>query len=149
MVIAVMQSFSPDLSPYSIIGFEFARTPENAQLMVSTWRENGVLDSVYFVTGFDYLFMATYSAFLWLACTHVGTGMPQRIAKSFQMLAWLQPVAAILDAVENLSLFQIIDGSWKPLWPTLAAACAAPKFLFVLIAIMSCLVGVVYRIFKK
>src|SRR5690242_13788491 len=81
IVIAVMQSFSADLKPYTIIGFEFALTPENAQLMVSTWRDNGVLDSVYFVTGFDYLFMVTYSAFLWLACVQVGNGMSQRLTK--------------------------------------------------------------------
>ena len=149
IVIAVMQSFSTDLKPYTIIGFEFALTPENAQLMVSAWRENGVLNSVYFVTGFDYLFMVAYSAFLWLACMQVGNGMSQRLMKAFQILAWLQPVAAVLDAVENLSLFQILAGSLKLLWPTLAAACAAPKFAFVVLAIISCVVGLLYKTFKK
>src|SRR5688572_27876482 len=95
-VIAVMQSFASELKPHTIIGFEFAFNPENAQQMVRTWRQNGVLDSVYFVTGFDYLFMVTYSAFLCLACLKVGNGMSPRMAKVFSILAALQPIAAVL-----------------------------------------------------
>ncbi|HEY3429588.1 MAG TPA: hypothetical protein VGK39_02855 [Cyclobacteriaceae bacterium] len=149
IVIIVMQLFAPLLDPYTIVGFEFAGSPEQAQLMVSTWRENGVLDSVYFVTGFDYLFMITYSSFLWLACLQVSGELSSRLNKMFIVLAWLQPVAAILDAVENVALFQIISGSWKPLWPILAASCAAPKFIIVLLAIISCLGGVFYKLFRS
>ena len=148
-VIAVMQSFAPALRPYTIVGFEFALTPENAQLMVSTWRENGVLDSFYFVTVFDYLFMVTYSSFLWLACVQVGNGMTKRLANVFLILAWLQPVAALLDVIENLALYQILNGSLNSIWPTLAAGCAAPKFIFVLLAIVACLGGVVYKLLRK
>lgn len=149
IVIAVMQSFGTELRPYTIVGFEFALTPENAQQMVGIWKENGVLDSVYFVTGFDYLFMVTYSSFLWLACMRVSRGLSSRLNNVFIVLAWLQPVAAILDAIENLALFQIIEGSWEPVWPTLAAVCAAPKFGIVLLAIMSCLGGVVFNFLRK
>jgi hypothetical protein len=145
IVIFVMQSFTSSLKPYSIIGFEFAGSPEKAHLMVNTWTARGVLDTVYFLTGFDYLFMVTYGTFLWLACMLVSHGFSGKISKVFIVLAWLQPIAVLLDALENLALYQIISGSWKSIWPTLAAACAAPKFIIVLLAVLACLAGSVYK----
>lgn len=149
IVIVVIQSFAASLKPFSIIAFEFAGSPERTHQMVNAWRENGVLNSVFFLIGFDYLFMLTYSAFLWFACMHTEHGLPNKISKSLIVLAWLQPLAALLDSVENLALYQIISGSWKPLWPILAAACAAPKFGIVLLAISACLFGSIYKIGAK
>jgi hypothetical protein len=145
IVILVMQSFTSSLEPYSIIGFEFAGSPEKAHLMVNTWIENGVLDAVYFLTGFDYLFMITYGTFLWLSCMVGSSRLTGKLSQAFMALAWLQPVAVLLDAIENAALYQIISGSWKPLWPTLAAGCAAPKFILVLLAMFACLTGVAYK----
>lgn len=149
IVIVVMQSFAASLKPFSIIAFEFAGSPELAHQMVNTWRENGVLNYVFFLSGFDYLFMITYSTFLWLACMHIAQGLTDRIANLLIVLAWLQPLAALLDSVENLALYQIISGSWKPVWPLLAAGCAAPKFGIVLFAVLACLFGSIYKIAVK
>ena len=149
IVIAVMQSFGSALKPYSIIGFEFAGTPEKAHVMVEAWQTNGVLDFVFFLTGFDYLFMITYSSFLWLACLSVAEGLPSRLSGFFIVLAWLQPVAALLDAVENLALYKILSGSVKSLWPMLSVACATPKFTIALIAVVACSIGAAYKIVKR
>lgn len=136
-----MQSFAPSLKPYSIIGFEFAGTPEHARLMITTWQEKGVLDSVYFLIGFDYLFMITYSAFLWMACSAVADGLSGRLQNVITIVAWLQPLAGLLDAVENLSLYQMVAGSSKPIWPTLSVICAIPKFTIALTGITVFIVG--------
>lgn len=149
LVITVMQSFASSLQPFSIVGFEFAWSPEQAHLMVNTWRENGVLDSVHFLIGFDYLFMITYSAFLWFACLHLAHGLTGKIANTMIILVWAQPLAALLDAVENLALYQIISGSWRPLWPTLAAVCAAPKFVIALSGVLACLMIGGYKMAVK
>jgi len=143
LVIFVMQSFEQSLKPYSIIAFEFAATPERAHLMVDAWRENGVLNTIFFLIGFDYLFMITYSAFLWLACLNIALGASERISKWLVLLAWMQPVAALLDAVENLSLYQTAMGSWNPIWTTLSVLCATPKFLIVFLALLVCLSSLV------
>lgn len=149
IIIGVMQSFGSSLKPFSIIAFEFSWTPEQAHLIVDTWHKNGVLDSVFFLTGFDYLFMITYSTFMWLACMHLAVGASHKLSNTFIVLAWLQPLAALLDALENLALYQIISGSWKPLWPVLAASCAMPKFLLVILGILSCGTISVYKIARK
>lgn len=143
LVIFVMQSFGRSLKPYSIITFEFAGTPEQAHLMVNAWRENGVLTTVFFLIGFDYLFMITYSAFLWLACLNIALVVSERISKWLVIMAWLQPVAALLDAVENLSLYQTAMGSWNPIWTTLSVLCATPKFIIVSLALLVCLSSLV------
>jgi hypothetical protein len=149
IVILVMQSFTTSLKPYGIIGFEFAGSPEKAHMMVNTWRDNGVLNTVYFLTGFDYLFMVTYGTFLWMACTVVSIGLSGKMSRALMVLAWLQVVAVLFDAIENAALYQIISGSWKPLWPTLAVACATPKFIIVLLGILACVAGSVYKILNK
>lgn len=148
LVIAIMQSFAPALKPFSIIGFEFAGTPEQAQLMVNTWKQNGVLHSVYFLIGFDYLFMITYASFLWLVCIRAAIGMSGKWAKVITILAWLQPVAGLLDAIENLSLYQMVTGSLKPLWPTLSVICAAPKFAIALTGLAVLLVSSFIQIMR-
>lgn len=149
VVIAIMQSFGPSLKPFSIIGFEFAGTPEQARLMVDTWKENGVLDSVYFLIGFDYLFMITYSAFLWLACRVVANGLSGGLQTVITIVAWLQPLAGLLDAVENLSLYQIMAGSSIPIWPTLSVICATPKFIFALTGVTVFVIGGLLQIVNK
>jgi hypothetical protein len=149
VVITIMQSFGPSLKPFSIIGFEFAGTPEQARLMVDTWKENGVLDSVYFLIGFDYLFMITYSAFLWLACRTVANGLSGGLQTVINIVAWLQPLAGLLDAVENLSLYQIVAGSSKPIWPTLSVMCATLKFIIALTGVTVFVISGLLQIVNK
>jgi hypothetical protein len=149
IVIAVMQSFSSSLEPYSIIGFEFAGSAEKAQMMVNAWQEKGVLGQVYFVTGFDYLFMVTYSTFLWLACVSLAKDLPERSSHGLIVLAWLQPIAGLLDALENFALYQIISGSWESHWPTISMVCATPKFIITLSAVLACLLALAYKTLRK
>lgn len=141
IVIAVMQSFTQALLPYNIVAFEFAGSPEQAHQMVNTWQENGVLDSVYFLIGFDYLFMLTYSMFLWLACIQLAKAIHGKIKNIIVVIAWLQPLAAILDAIENLALYKIVEGSHEIHWPLLAAWCAGPKFAIAGIGLLTIAIG--------
>jgi hypothetical protein len=141
VVIAVMQSFGESLLPYTIVAFEFASTPERAHQMVNVWQQNGVLDAVYFLIGFDYLFMLTYSTFLWLACMQLAKYTQGKITVALAGVAWMQPLAAILDAIENLALFQIIEGSHKTHWPLLAAWCAGPKFAMAGVGLLAIAIG--------
>ena len=41
-------------------------------------------------------------------------------------------MAALLDAVENIALFELLLGSTSTAWPVVARACATAKFVFVI-----------------
>jgi hypothetical protein len=136
LVIVVMQMVGQDLKPGGIVPFEFAGTSGNAQRMVAAWQQQGVMPQLFFLIGFDYLFMITYASFLWVACQQSASRVTGGTAKFFLFVGWLQPAAAALDAIENFSLYQSAIGAPGELWPQLAFACAAPKFLFVLAALL-------------
>lgn len=137
LVIVTMQYVGQALKPGGIIPFEFAWTAANAQQMISDWEQQGVMSQLYFLIGFDYLFMLTYSAFLAVACLQAAQGSSIMGQQFFRILAGLQPVAALLDAVENVALYQIAGGSASEVWPRLSFVCAAPKFLIALTALLA------------
>ena len=153
-VIYVMQVMGKSLLPYTIIGFEFAGTLESANAMIDTWKMNPeVFAKLNFMMGFDYLFMITYSSFLMLSSGHIAARMEKGVLNTVGiMIAWLQPIAAILDAVENYALWKLILGTENTIYPVLAKGCAIPKFAIVAIGVIFLLVGGTYwgiRQFKR
>lgn len=127
-IIVTMQVMGQSLNPHGIIAFEFAGDVGVAQEMIRVWANNGVLNTLSFLIGFDYAFMVAYSSFLWLACLQIAYRMSGKFSNVIIVLAWLQPVAAMLDATENIALYQMAGMSLENVWPTLAFACAIPKF---------------------
>ena len=65
------------------------------------------------------------------------------------ILAWAQLGAALLDAVENYALIQVLFGSRQELWPVVARWCAIPKFLIVAAGLVYVGVGLVLVIVTK
>jgi hypothetical protein len=146
-VIVVLQIVGQALQPGNIIAFEFAGSATEAHAMMADWQGRGVLPQLFFHLGFDYVFMITYSSFLFVSCYLLQRKMRSGIF--FSILAWLQPVAALLDAVENAALYQIAIGAHSEIWPRLSFYCAAPKFLIVLTALVACSVMGVYFLFQR
>jgi hypothetical protein len=144
LLIVVMLMIERDLVPYSIVDFELAGTMENAQRMLNTWQKAGSMDSLFFLLGFDYLFMLVYSFSLWFVCLQAAD-IWQRLTKFMIVLAWLQPVAGVLDAIENAALYQLASGSISVYWPGVARWCAVPKFLIALSALALWIVSEVIR----
>lgn len=143
-VIVTMQYVGQALKPGGIIPFEFAWTAANAQQMISDWQRLGVIPQVYFLIGFDYLFMLTYSSFLAVACLQAAYSSSGAGQVFFRILAGLQPVAALLDAIENFALYQVVGGNTDEIWPRLSFVCAVPKFLIALTALLAWLGTTVY-----
>jgi hypothetical protein len=145
IIIVVMQVMGQSLKPHGIIPFEFAGSVENAQTMIQDWAERDVLKVLFFLLGFDYLFMITYSVFLWLACLQAAE-RSVKFSSALIVLAWLQPLAGFLDATENFALYQMAFGSMKNIWPLLAYSCAVPKFMITGLGLLSWIsFGVVSR----
>jgi len=120
-------------APRGIVSFEFAGDAATAHAMMESWGERGRLYAALSL-GLDFLFLLLYAAAIALACVRVASRLaaPGTWAeRAGWILAWAQPVAAGLDAVENVALIQLLLGSSTPLWAPLAWICAAVKFALV------------------
>ena len=122
-----------EVAPLGIVSFQLAGELSLAQSMVESWGPTG---RVYagLNLGLDYLFMVAYSSSIALGCVLVASRLPTRGASLSSLgvlLAWAQFGAALLDAVENYALIQVLLGSRQAFWPVLARWCAMPKFLIV------------------
>jgi hypothetical protein len=130
-------------APGGIISFEFARELAVARGMVQSWGETG---RVYagLNLGLDYLFLFCYSSAIGLGCVLVARGLSgwiEVLAVVGLPLSWAQFVAALLDAVENYALIQVLLGSGQASWPVVAWWCAVPKFIIVAAGLVYVIVG--------
>ena len=177
LTLAVMMSLNAlgrplntEVAPLGIISFELAGELSLAQSMVESWGQTG---QVYagLNLGLDYLFLVAYSSCISLGCVLVarslsrsnsarpgssdpgqkrGFGNPLRaISDVGVLLAWAQFGAALLDAVENYALIQVLLGSQQALWPVVARWCAIPKFLIVAAGLVYVGVGAVLVMVTK
>lgn len=149
VIIVVLQVVGRALLPGNILAFEFAGTAANASAMVEQWRNQNALGSLGFHLGFDYLFLIAYSLFLFVACTLTAERLTGVARSILLAIAWLQPIAGVLDATENLSLFQLMNGSQSDSWAALSLYCAVPKFGIALLGLISWLFGQVYATLSR
>ncbi|MBN1636374.1 MAG: hypothetical protein JW920_07660 [Deltaproteobacteria bacterium] len=131
-----------DAAPAGIVSYELAKNIDMTAGILASWDETARI-SAGLSLGFDYLFMVAYSVAIALACV-LSAGLFRSALTSLGMiLAWLQFVAAILDAIENYALIRLLYGAVSQPWPLIAWACAIPKFAFVLLGILYALVGLI------
>lgn len=150
LTIAVMAGLSTSgaalqspAAPYGIVSYEFAGDVPTAERMLDSW-DTAAKAAAGFNLGLDYLYLFAYSSSIALGCTLVATAGRARwhaLSLAGIALAWLQFVAAALDAVENYALLQMLFGHLDPIWPPIAWWCAAPKFGIVLLGIPYSLIG--------
>ncbi len=167
---ALGRPLNTEAAPLGIVSFELAGELSLAQSMVESWGPTG---QVYagLNLGLDYLFIVAYSSTIALGCALVagrlsrsnsarpgsgdpgqkrGFGNPLRaISDVGVLLAWAQFGAALLDAMENYALIQILLGSQQELWPVVARWCAIPKFSIVAAGMVYVGVGVVLGVATK
>jgi hypothetical protein len=127
-------------APASIVSFELARSSTKAQEMVASWDARAQLFAS-FGLGFDYLFMPAYAFTISLACL-LAAG---RHAGWFASIgAWLGGglfLAALLDAIENIGLWNSLLGNYNSIWPQVSFWCASFKFALILLGIVYGLIG--------
>ena len=79
-----------------------------------------------------------------LGCAVVARGLSWRSARAAALgvgLAWALFAAALLDAVENYALIQLLLGASSEHWAPLAGWCALPKFAIVAAGLVYLLAG--------
>jgi hypothetical protein len=84
----------------------------------------------------DYLFIFIYPAWIAVGCMIVSKflaehNLPGATVGLFLII--LQPVASLLDAVENYAMLRVLRGPIESPWPEVAKWCALPKFAISLI----------------
>src|SRR5688500_13259151 len=92
----------------SIVDFEFAGSVKEADEILATWREEGVIDDAKSIQIFDLVYPLIYGAALAGACIAAagawgGSGRPS-MARAGVAIAWIAVAAAGFDYVENLGL---------------------------------------------
>lgn len=120
-------------APMGIVSFELAGERAAAQRIVQSWGETGRVYAALSL-GLDYAFIAAYSLAIALGGLLVVRRLALRAgcwAVAGVALGWAQFGAALLDAVENWALVNILLGAPQAAWPVIARWCAVPKFLII------------------
>ena len=147
VLMPVMATFDKPLrteaAPQGIVSFELAKTEAQTVAILSSWNEAARV-SAGLSLGMDYLFLFAYSLSLGLGCVLLGGLERNRgtmLAAIGAPLAWMQLLAAVLDAVENYALIQLLLGAGGGNWPALAWGCAVPKFIAVALGLLYLVLG--------
>jgi len=148
---ALGRPLNTEVAPLGIVSLELAGELSLAQSMVESWGQTG---QVYagLNLGLDYVFLVAYSSSIALGCVLVARSLSRRsefLSSLGAVLAWAQFGAAMLDAVENYALIQVLLGSQQTPWPAIARWCAIPKFLIVAAGLVYVSVGAVLAVVTK
>jgi hypothetical protein len=138
-------------APLGIVSFELAGTLAAAQAMIASWDSSAQLHAA-FGLGLDYLYMPLYAVTIALACVRTAATSlrtPQAAAALGFLLAWGLGLAALLDAVENAALWQVLQGSTATAWPAIARWCAIVKFAWVIAGLLYAGTGAAVYLFRK
>jgi hypothetical protein len=127
-------------APSGIISFELAHTPARAQAMIASWDPRLQLLAA-FDLGFDYLFMPSYAFTIALAGLLAAGRNHGWFAALGVWLGWGVFLAALLDVVENIGLWNSLLGNANSTWPEVSFWCATFKFGLILIGIAYGLIG--------
>jgi hypothetical protein len=137
-----------------MISFELAGTQSRAAAILASWDARARLHAA-FSLGLDYAYLLSYASSIGIVCAHLSArlrGELPAMARLGIVLAVAQIAAALADAAENYALWQVLLASDGDVWPSLARACAIPKFglvaaglVYVLLASAALVVGKIRR----
>lgn len=143
-----LTSFSSTPEKYGIVSLELARTPQKANAIIDSWGNNGKGIAL-FSLGLDYLFIAVYTATLWLFCRFFAHSLREKnefLSKTGNFLSWLVILAGILDVIENQLLLIMLLSEPSDMATATAALAASGKFVLLLITgiyLFACIVAVI------
>lgn len=98
---------------YGVLDAQFAGTPQKMGEILGAWTAAGVMPTIGFSLGLDYLFMPLFGAAFFFAGLVAAEAYPKQRGL-FRLLAWAGPVAALLDALENAIHAGMVMGMTGP-----------------------------------
>jgi len=130
-------------APMGIVSFELAMVFSKSQAIMNSW-DNNARSYALFGLGLDYLYMFAYSFAIGLACIRIATLLPSglsTISTAGIWIAWTLWLAALLDALENYALMQLMLGSQNQTWTLVSFCCAIPKFVIIAFGLCYVIMG--------
>ena len=136
----------------SILDVEFMRTSDKAAELIARLGPSGV-DATQMAIYLDFAYLVLYAVVFSAACAVLAARAADRglasLAAAGRAIAWLAPVAAALDAVENVALLQVFGGSVDQPWPGIAFGFAMVKFLLLAVVILYLVVGLAITLRRR
>jgi hypothetical protein len=134
-----------DVRGVSILDLELMRTSANAAEQVARLGPSGI-DAAKASIYLDFLFLVLYALVLSAACVILAARAAKRgrtgLASAGRAIAWAAPVAAVLDAVENVALLQVLNDRVDQPWPGIVFGFASVKFALLAVLVLYMVVGV-------
>ena len=130
----------------SIFDLEFMRTSADASVQLARLGPDGVV-SAKVAMYVDFPLLVLYAMTLSAACVVVAARSMARgsfrLAATANRVAWLAPVAAACDAVENVAILRVLSGDVDQPWPGMAFGFATVKFVMLAVVVILIVVGLV------
>jgi hypothetical protein len=128
----------------SVIAFEFAGSVGRSQEILTDWGSAGKA-AAWWQLALDTPFLIGYGFLLAGACAVVarraeGVGL-FGLQRTATRIAWLGPLAAGADLLQNISLGLILAGHETQPWPRISAACGVITPTLMAIGVVFALVG--------
>lgn len=133
IMVRIDQPLRTAAAPHGIVSFELAGSPEAVQRILKSWGPEGRRNATLSLR-LDYAFLVAYAMVISILCGIAAGAWPAghpRIRWTGIILAGCQWLAALLDAIENLLLQNILTGSTTTYLPLVARWCALAKFTLI------------------
>jgi hypothetical protein len=141
-----------DMRGVSILDLEFIRTSANALEQTNRLGPDGV-DAAKTSLYLDFPFLLTYAIALSAACAVLAARAAERgsawLAAAGRAIAWAAPIAAALDAIENVALLRVLGGHVDQPWPGLATGAASVKFALLAVVVVYLVVGLAMTLSRR
>ena len=128
-----------DIRGVSIIDIELMGTSANAVEQVGRLGPSGV-DAAKTSIYLDFPLLVLYAIALSVACAVLAARAAERgrstLASAGRAIAWAAPVAAALDAAENVALLQVLSGNVDQPWPGIVFGFASVKFALLAVVVV-------------
>ncbi len=136
-------------APWGVVSFELAGSVDKARSIIDSWDDQARLSAA-FGLGLDYLFMVLYATTIAIAClwsADIYGSLGWWLAGLGGLMAWGVWLAALLDGIENYSLWRLLSGPVSDPWPKIARWCATIKFILITIAMIYGIAGGIVYLF--
>ena len=138
-------------APSGIISFEFAKEIDQSIAIISSWDLNAKVYAALNL-GIDFLFLVVYAIFFSIACYLIAQKFVIKnnwMYRTGLLIAKLQFIAALFDAIENIALIKLLLGSNNSFFPSIAYYFASIKFAIIAIGIIYIIIGLLTLQFQK
>jgi hypothetical protein len=153
-VLALAAPFAGRMTERSVgpLDLQFMRTPEQAREYIALLGPDGV-DAARIGLYLDFPYLVVYALALSAACIVLAARAAEQghtnLAAAGRRIAWLAPVVAGLDAIENIAILLVLGVSVEQPWPAIAFGFAVVKWVLAAVVIGYLVVALVLTMRRR